>query len=281
MNISKFLMLTWVALLLNSYSALAALNADPEQQRVHNQHGKLVWADLYSGDVEASISFYSNTFGWTTKAFAENSPRYHIFYDEGRPIAGLLERESKRSQTDQALWVGSIDTDSVADRVDLASKDDATIILPPHDFKFYGKRAVIADPQGAIIALLELDLSNDKYQGISTQWDWAQLFSVDTQTAAAFYQDILGYGIESINVQNNSFYLVQGDMVQASVIKMPESFEQRDRWVNFVRVNDVKTLAANATKNGATIIYQPENQGIAIIRDPNGALIGVVQKEAK
>jgi predicted enzyme related to lactoylglutathione lyase len=48
-----------------------------------------------------------------------------------------------------------------------------------------------------------------------------------------------------------------------------------------VRVNDVKTLAANATKNGATIIYQPENQGIAIIRDPNGALIGVVQKEAK
>lgn len=142
-------------LLLISNTSLAA-----PSKIIQNQHGKLVWADLYTGDVEASLKFYQNTFGWTVKAFAKEQAKYHLLYDDGLAIAGVLARDSKRNKTESALWVGSIDTDNVSSRSDLAAKNKATIIMAPHDFKLYGKRAVLADPQGGVIALLELDLTN-------------------------------------------------------------------------------------------------------------------------
>ena len=206
---SKFLLPLLLPLLLNSNGAFAAQPEQTDKDIITNQHGKLVWADLYTGDVEASLKFYRDTFGWTVKAFAKNDAKYHIFYQDEQPIAGLLARDSKRNKTDNALWVGSIDTDNVASRSELSAKNNASIILAPHEFKLYGKRAVLADPQGGVIALLELDLTNKNHQKISNKWDWAQLFSINTKQAASFYQDTFDYTIEPINASEDNFYLIQ------------------------------------------------------------------------
>ncbi|PKG85222.1 VOC family protein [Colwellia sp. 75C3] len=278
---SKLLLSLLVPLLLHSNGSLAAQPETTDKDIITNQHGKLVWADLYTGDVEASLKFYRDTFGWTVKAFAKDSAKYHIFYQGEHAIAGVLARDSKRNKTDNALWVGSIDTDNVASRSELSAKNNASIILAPHEFKLYGKRAVLADPQGGVIALLELDITNKNHQKISNKWDWAQLFSTDTKQAALFYQDTFDYKIEPINAKEDSFFLIQADMVQASIVKLPESFEQRDRWVNFIEVNNVATTLSKATFNGATIIYQQEDKGVAIISDPNGAFLGLTQQESE
>ena len=278
---SQFFIPLLLPLLLNSHTALATHVDTTNQEIIKNQHGKLVWADLYTGDVEASLKFYQKTFGWTVKAFAKEQAKYHLLYDNGQAIAGVLARDSKRNKTDNALWVGSIDTDNVSSRSELAAKNKATIILAPHDFKLYGKRAVLADPQGGVIALLELDLTNKNHQKISNKWDWAQLFSTDTKQAALFYQDTFGYTLEPINSKKDSFFLIQAEMVQASIVKLPESFEQRDRWVNFIEVENINTTLTKATTNGATVIYQPSGIGLAIISDPNGALLGLTQQESE
>ncbi|PKH85732.1 VOC family protein [Colwellia sp. Bg11-28] len=280
-SLSQFLIPLLLPLLLNSYASSAAEVETTAQETVKNQHGKLVWADLYTGDVEASLKFYHDTFGWTVKEFAKEQAKYHLLYDNGQAVAGVLERDSKRNKTDNALWVGSIDTDNVSSRSALAAKNNATIILAPHDFTLYGKRSVLADPQGGVIALLELDLTNKNHKKISNKWDWAQLFSTNTKQAALFYQDTFGYTLEPINAKKESFFLIQAEMVQASIVKLPDSFEQRDRWVNFIEVNNLSTILSKATSNGATIIYQPENRGLAIIADPNGALLGLTQQESE
>ena len=280
-GLSELFVVFLLSLLLSSNVSFAAQPEKTDKKITQNQHGKLVWADLYTGDVKASITFYQNTFGWTIKEFTKESARYHILYDNGQAIAGVLARDSKRNKTDNALWVGSIDTDNVSSRSELSAKNNANIILAPHEFKLYGKRAVLADPQGGIIALLELDLTNKNHQKISNKWDWAQLFSTNTKQAALFYQDTFNYTIEPINAKEDSFFLIQADMVQASIVELPESFEQRDRWVNFIEVNNLASTLLKATNNGATIIYQPEDEGIAIFSDPNGALLGLTQQESK
>ena len=268
-------------LLLTSNASIAAQVATTDKEKITNQHGKLVWADLYTGDVEASLKFYHDTFGWTVKEFAKEQAKYHLLYDNGQAVAGVLERDSKRNKTDNALWVGSIDTDNVSSRSELAAKNNATIILAPHDFTLYGKRSVLADPQGGVIALLELDLINKNHKKISNKWDWAQLFSTNTKQAALFYQDTFGYSLEPINAKKDSFFLIQAEMIQASIVKLPETFEQRDRWVNFIEVNKLNTVLSKATANGATVIYQPKNRDLAIIADPNGALLGLTQQESE
>lgn len=278
---SKFLIPLILPLLLNSNTSLASQSKTADTEIIKNQHGKLVWADLYTGDVEASLKFYRDTFGWTVKEFAKDTAKYHLLYDGKHPIAGVLSRDSKRNKTDNALWVGSIDTDNVESRSKLSAKNNANIILAPHDFKLYGKRAVLADPQGGVIALLELDLTNKNHKKISSKWNWAQLFSTNAKQAALFYQNAFDYTIEPIDGNKDSFFLIQADMVQASIVKLPESFEQRDRWVNFIEVNNLSTLLLKAAANGATVIYQPVDRGLAIISDPNGALLGLTQQESE
>jgi len=278
---NKYLLLLLLPLFLTSNGSLAAQSESSAQEIIQNQHGKLVWADLYTGDVNASLKFYQKTFGWTVKAFAKDSTKYHILYDNGQAIAGVLARDSKRNKTDNALWVGSIDTDNVTSRIELSAKNNGTIILAPHEFKLYGKRAVLADPQGAIIALLELDLTNKNHQKMSTKWDWAQLFSTNTKKAATFYQDAFDYTIEPLNTNKDSFFLIQSESVQASIVNLPESFEQRDRWVNFIEVNNITAVLSKATTYGATIIYHAKDKGVAILSDPNGAFLGLTEQESE
>jgi len=252
-----------------------------EQVTEQSQQGKLIWADLYTGDVKASLDFYTDTFGWTVKNFGKKNGRYHLLYDGKQPVAGVLERSAQRNKTETALWIGSIATDDVQTRVNKATDNNATIILKPHDFTLYGKRAVIADPQGGVIALLDLNEENKSHQSISDKWDWAQLFSVNTKKAAAFYQSTFNYSVEKVAQNQNNYYLSLQDEIRASIVKLPQSFEQRDRWVNFVEVEHLESILAKATKNGAEIIYQPDNDLLAIIADPNGALLGLSEQETE
>lgn len=273
---SKYRLFLLLSLLLSSQFVAAVQNELTDKQTVKlQQQGKLVWSDLYSSDIDASTEFYHKTFGWTVKKFGKNNDRYHIFYDGVTPIAGVLSRESRRNKTEKALWIGSFTTNNVQTVVKKATEQKATVIIKPHDFRLYGKRAVIADPQGGIIALLELNPSNAQHKKISHKWQWAQLFSTDTSDAAAFYQHSLGFETEEID-NKKSYYLSQQGQIQASVVKLPASFEQRDRWVNFMEVDDLPALLKKVQENGGEIIYQPnKNEQLAIISDPNGALLGL------
>ncbi|GAA0812457.1 VOC family protein [Colwellia asteriadis] len=243
--------------------------------------GQIIWGDLYTGNVQASLDFYTATFGWTTKTFGQDNTRYHLLYDGDQAIAGVLKRPTQRNKTESALWIGSFATNNVQLAVNNASNKQATIMLAPHNFALYGERAVIADPQGAIVALLDLDEKKQSHQNISAKWDWAQLFSVNTQKAADFYRDAFSYSIEQVENNKGSFYLLKQEILRASIVSIPASFEQRDRWVNFVVVDNLaKTLVA-ADKNGAEIIYQPQGAQVAIIADPQGALLGLTEQESE
>jgi len=270
------------SLLLPSHFINAEVNNAQEAKLIEKEvQGQLIWADLYSADVKASIEFYTNTFNWTVKKLGEPSSSYHIFYQNGLAVAGLLDRSAKREKTSQALWIGSIYTKNVAQVINYSEKKGATIILKPHEFARFGNRAVMADPLGGIIALLDLKNANKtrRKQAVN-HWGWAQLFSVDTQAASTFYAEAFDYQVEDIEGRKHAYYLSKDDSVYASVIKMPEKFPQRDRWVNFFELVDVEKHLAKAIENGAKVIYSSPEQQLAIIADPSGAFIGLTELPA-
>jgi len=280
---SKYYLSLFFPLLLSSQSIFAEQsNSTAEQAIEQEMQGKLVWGDLYSSDVNASIDFYNKTFGWTTKKFGKDNTRYHIFFDGVEPIAGVISRPAQRNQTERALWIGSFTTKNIQKIVTKAVDKKATVILKPHDFKYFGKRAVIADPQGGIVALLELDKINENHKKISNKWNWAQLFSVDTTKAATFYQHSFDYNVEDIGESKQHYYLAQQGEFRASIVDLPDSFEQRDRWVNFIEVDNLTSTLDKAIENGAEVIYKPdESNQLAIISDPSGALLGLTEQESE
>ena len=264
----------------NSFTSLAETQVTTPASVEQSSQGKVVWADLYTGNVQKSLDFYTTTFGWSVKDFTEQNSRYHLLYDGKQPIAGVIERPAQDNKSENALWIGSVATSNVQQSVDDAVAHNASIIFPPHDFALYGTRAVIADPQGAIIAFLDLDENNTAHQSIAKKWDWAQLFSVNPQQAVEFYKNF-GYSTEQVANSQDSFYLVKQQALRASIVKLPASVEQRDKWVNFVAVTDLASVLAKATAQGATIVYQPKGELLAIISDPNGAILGITEQEAK
>jgi len=279
---SKYYLAALIPLLFSSSFLLAA---QPEQSKeqviVQAQYGKVIWADLYTGDVKTSLDFYTETFGWTVKKFGEKNNSYHLLFDGEKAIAGVLAHSEQRNKTETALWIGSISTDSVQASVTNAANNNAKIMLKPHDFALYGKRAVIADPQGGIIALLDITGTEKAHTQISNKWNWAQLFSTDITKAASFYHKAFGYTVEEVAQNPSSYYLSQQGEVNASIVKLPTTFEQRDRWVNFVEVNNLSDTLIQAKKNGAEIIHQPKGSNLAIIADPNGALLGLTEQESE
>lgn len=279
---SKYCLAALFPLLLSSTFLSAAEPEQPKEQIMEQaQQGKIIWADLYTGNVNASLDFYTDTFGWTVKKFGGTNDRYHLLFDGDKAVAGILAHSAERTKTDTALWIGSIATNNLQTHVTNAANNSATVLLKPHDFALYGKRAVIADPQGGIIALLDITSHGKTQQKISKKWDWAQLFSIDTKKAASFYQNTFNYNVEEIADNKSSYYLSQQDQVMASIVSLPESFEQRDRWVNFIEVDNLVDTLAKATKNGAVVIYQPKDSNLAIISDPNGALLGLNEQETE
>jgi len=281
-TINKYCLTALFPLLLFTTLFTNAEQVQPKKQAIEQvEQGKLLWADLYTSDVESSLNFYTDTFGWTVRKFGKDNENYHLLFDGDRAIAGVLSRSAQRNKTEAALWVGSIATDDVQAKVNNAANNKGTIILKVHDFALYGKRAVIADPQGAIISLLDLSNSDIKQKNISDKWDWAQLFSTDTKKSASFYHQAFGYSTEKTKANSSSYYLSQQGEIRASIVKLPASFEQRDRWINFVKVDDLSKVLSKAIKNKALIVYQPKDQKLVIVADPSGALIGLTEQESE
>lgn len=270
-----------VIVLLASLIANLAYASD-ENKQVQAEHlGKVIWGDLYSSNTQASINFYQNVFGWTVKQFGKNNSRYHLFFDGEQAIAGVISRQAKRNKTEQALWIGSIASNNITQQVKRAANNKAKIIFEPHDFALYGQRAVIADPLGGVIALLNLEKNQRAQKALSDKWQWAQLFSVEPKEAANFYQASFDYQVDDVEEVSNSYYLTMQEQVHASVVKLPASFEQRDRWVNFIEVDNLAATLAEVSEQNGKVIYHPQGNKVAIIADPQGALLGLTELEAQ
>ena len=77
--------------------------------------------------------------------------------------------------------------------------------------------------------------------------------------------------------------LVSGGFSRASVAPLAEKPGAHPAWLLYVRVDDVKAAAARATSLGGRVVLSPSDSPTkywrAVIADPNGAHIGLVQLE--
>ena len=254
------------------------------------QPGKFIWADLFSADVDASIAFYTNVFGWKVKETGaarvdKNGEIYYHLLSKGKPVAGIVSRPTVKGETDKALWVGHISTQNVQAAVNIAENLGAKVSLKPRQFGQRGTHAIITDPQGGIVGFLSSDSGDPRDEdAVSGEWSWAQLFSINPNAAMNFYSEVIGYEVQELPQieRENDFILSQDDITRVGIVPLPESFPQQDRWIGFVSIDNIDKTLRKAKEAGGKIIYAPRKEvfdsQLAIIADSNGALIGLIQK---
>lgn len=118
---------------------------------VVDEPGALTWNDLHTGDVPGASAFYEAVFG-VRVAPLENLPDQHGIHVGGRPVGGLVGLENDPPGT-PAHWQVCFAVDDTDSTVDALVKAGGTVLAPPFDTPV-GRIALVADPQGAVFAVI-------------------------------------------------------------------------------------------------------------------------------
>lgn len=123
---------------------------------VFGRPGGLCWTELYTRDTAKSEAFYTALFGWRATTKRDLGMAYTEFYAGDTPVGGMMGMEGPEWDGVPSAWMPYIavaDADAVADT---AARLGGTWLVPPTDIPTVGRFVVVTDPQGAVIAFIQL-----------------------------------------------------------------------------------------------------------------------------
>jgi predicted enzyme related to lactoylglutathione lyase len=256
---------------------------EPASQEHHV--GKVVFLQLVTPDLAAAKTFYAGLFGWTYSDIPFGDMVYSEASLNGRPVAGLFQRQIKAGEHQQPAWLGFISSSDVDATANAAVERGAKLLFGPHDVPNRGRDAVLADPQGAVFAVLASS-SGDPPDTLANpgEWIWSSLITSDPDTDAAFYQALFNYEVFDLPADKGAqhFLLASGNYARASVNSIPvDAVRAHPYWLSYVRVDDAVAMTAKAVALGGRVLVAPriDRQGgkVAVIADPLGAPLGLLE----
>ncbi|MEV4438321.1 VOC family protein [Streptomyces sp. NPDC049577] len=117
-----------------------------------NEPGSLIWSELNTSDPEAARRFYPAALDVTVSPM-ENAPHYFALHAGGRMVGGMqgLDRLPPGTPSHWLTYFSVEDTDRTAEKVGSAG---GSVLREPFDMEA-GRMAVLADPQGAVFAVID------------------------------------------------------------------------------------------------------------------------------
>ena len=256
---------------------------EPASQEHHV--GKVIFVELVTPDLAAAKQFYAGLFGWTFRDIQAGKSEYAEASLDGRPVGGLIHRDVPAGEHRQPAWLSFIAVRDVDAAKMIALQGGATVLFEPHSIPDRGREAVLADPQGAIFAVLA-STSGDPPDVLAApgEWIWSSLITKDPDTDAAFYQTLFDYEVFDLPSDDGAHHLTlaSDNYARASANSLPANKPNiHPHWLNFVRVEDAVKMTAKAVALGGRVLVEPrlDRHGgkVAVIADPLGAPFGLLE----
>ena len=256
---------------------------EPASQEHHI--GKVIFAELLTPDLAASERFYAAMFGWSFRDSKAAGLDYAQAYLDGRPVAGMLHRPLPTDPPRQPAWLTYLAAPDVDAVEKTARQQGARILFGPRTLPDRGREAVLADPQGAVFAILSSS-GGDPPDTLAEpgEWIWSSLITRDPDTDAAFYQALFDYEVFELPSSDGAQHLLlsSDNYARASANSFPaDTPGGHPHWLNFIRVDDTVTMTAKAVDLGGRVLVEPrlDRHGgkVAVVADPLGAPFGVLE----
>jgi predicted enzyme related to lactoylglutathione lyase len=249
--------------------------------------GKIVWADLVTPDLVAARRFYGALFGWTFRD-VPGDRNYALALLDGEPVAGLFQKALPPGQSKQPAWLTFIAVRDVEAAQQAALQHGGKVLFKTHYYSQRGRQAVLADPDGAVFAVLEAEGGDPPdYLAAPGAWIWSSVLVRDPKQETAFYKSLFGYDVYDLanagGVGDAQHYILSSDNYsRAGLNALPgDSMRRYPHWLNFVRVTDAADTAKKAVELGGRVLVEPriDRQGghLALLADPSGAVFGVME----
>ncbi|KAB2849434.1 MAG: VOC family protein [Hyphomicrobiaceae bacterium] len=176
-----------------------------------------------------------------------------------------------------------------------------TRTMPDHDEKddggrspdMMGRRAVLLGSAGAgsFLGLLpDFARAAGPDNDVGTVW-WSELIADDPEKIAGFYSRVIGWQSRRVALDDPArapkpgeqayTLLIAGQNDVAGILKADSTTAGKDKpmWLTYFQVTDIDASAAEAKKQGGTILFGPVAVGgsarVAVIADPGGNRFGI------
>jgi len=256
--------------------------------RAMANNGRVVWYELLTSDVNGAIAFYTEVIGWKTQAWETGN--YTMWAGAQGPLGGVTKLPDQAKQMGAPpYWqanvqVANLDT-AIAKVKELGGK-----ILVEEDVPTIGRFAVIADPQGAVIALYtptaEMAPHDTSKPG---EFQWHELYTTDHAAAFEFYRQVCGWEkIQEHDMGPMGVYVVWGNagtplggmMTMPPGMTGPTGQPLPPGWMYYVTVADLDATLERAKSKGARVLNgpMPVPGGARIVQllDPQGAAFALI-----
>ncbi len=243
--------------------------------------GKFVWFDLATEDPAGARAFYGTVFGWKFRETGGPSS-YTLIEHAGGKVGGLFKATRPAGAPVGARWISVLSVPDAARAARYVQQSGGQVVLAPTSVPGRGTHALFKDPEGAFFGVLAA-ADGDPPDAPVADGDvfWLDLFSHDPAKAASFYAGLAGYEVNAPekDAARPRWVLATGGYARAAVTVL-KLRDARPGWLPYVLVQDVPATLRRAQQAGGRLVVAPRPElldgNVAVIADPSGGLIGVV-----
>ena len=246
-------------------------------------HGKFVWFELLTQDMEKAKAFYGGLFGWRSSLvpMGDGEP-YPMIHNGEQAIGGYR----KGPPAVKSHWVPYLSVPDVDASHRAAAAAGCRVMMAPTDFGAAGRAAAIADPTGASFCVWKGANGDppDVEKAPMGGWFWNELWSSDDRKALQFYETMFGFTHEAMNKGPMTYYVLnKGGHPRAGLCQSVNP-GAKSMWLPYVAVSDCDATARKSAALGGEVVSPPRDiPGIgrfAIVVDTTGAAVAFIAPQA-
>ena len=259
--------------------------------------GRPIWYELMTADPGGVAPFYRAVLGWEIPSRGHAMPNGSEYREIQRPDGGFAGGvlTLTRGMADSGVrpsWQTYFHVADVDAAVAQALGMGAQVHMPATTMEGIGRMAMIADPQGASLYLMDPTPPADRPDAQSDVFEpntpghawWNELQTPDEPASTAFYTALFGWSADnSMPMGDKGVYrFVEQDGRAIGAINPWMSDWMGVAWLPYFGVADIDVARDAARETGGTIkddIHEvPGGDFIFTATDPSGAPLGVVGK---
>jgi len=246
-----------------------------------DRQGNFVWYELLTSDVNGAIKFYKDVIGWGTQAFEGGATPYTMWTAGGPPVGGVttLPAEAKKMGA-PPHWLAYVAADDVDALTKKATSLGAKTYVAPMDIPTVGRCSVIADPQGAVIALFKGSgtQSPPPAEPSNGHFSWHELLAAEWEPEFRFYSQLFGWQkTDAMDMGPMGTYQMygKGGRTFGGMMTKRKDYPAPPHWLYYVKVGDLDAALGRVKKGDGKVlngpVEVPGGDRVAQCVDPQGA----------
>jgi uncharacterized protein len=251
---------------------------------VAHSHGRFIWHELTTTDMQAAKTFYAAVVGWGTRDASMAGLPSTVFTSGEASVAGMMEvPRNARKKGERPMWIGYICVDDVDATADRIKRLGGTVHVPPQDILYVSRFSVVSDPQMATFALFKWH-SPDQEQPVNLLAQghvcWNELLAADWEKAWAFYSELFGWQKAEANINSAGAYqqFSAGGQTIGGMMTKPQTVPA-SCWLYYFSVGDIDAAVKRVKAGSGQVLRGPTEvpggSWIAQCADPQGAIFAL------